>query len=157
VTPARTDKGTTLQVRRTIPAPQDAVFRAWTDPDVFRRWFGAPGGSTLHADMDVRVGGRYRIDMESSAGAGSVFGEYLEVKRPERLVYSFCWDGLPVAIADTRVTVEFHERGAETEVVITHERQPSRGVSEFHEWGWDGSLEKLAELFGKTQEPAGAV
>jgi uncharacterized protein YndB with AHSA1/START domain len=156
MTPAGTDKGTTLQVRRTIPASREAVFRAWTDPDVFRQWFGARGGSTLRADMDVRVGGHYRIDMESSAGTGSLFGEYLEVKNPERLVYTFCWDALPVAIPDTQVTVEFHERGKDTEVVITHERQPSRGVLEFHEWGWDGSLEKLAELLGKTKEPAGA-
>ena len=148
MTPAGTDKGTTLQLRRTIPASREAVFRAWTDPDVFRQWFGAPGGSTLNADMDVRVGGHYRIDMESAAGTGSVFGEYLEVMRPERLVYTFCWDALPLPIPDTQVTVEFHERGEETEVVITHERQPSRSVSEFHEWGWDGSLEKLAGLFG---------
>ncbi len=149
MTPARTAKGTTLQVRRTIPASRDAVFRAWTDPDVFRQWFGARGGSTVNAEMDVRVGGHYRIDMESSVGSGAVFGEYLEVKRPERLVYSFCWDGLPVAIPDTQVTVEFLERGVATEVVITHERQPSRSVAQFHEWGWDGSLEKLAELFGR--------
>jgi uncharacterized protein YndB with AHSA1/START domain len=137
MTPARTAKGTTLQVRRTIPASRDAVFRAWTDPDVFRQWFGARGGSTVNADMDVRVGGHYRIDMESSVGSGAVFGEYLEVKRPERLVYSFCWDGLPVAIPDTQVTVEFLER------------QPNQSVAEFHEWGWDGSLEKLAELFAR--------
>jgi uncharacterized protein YndB with AHSA1/START domain len=150
MTPARTARGTTLQVRRTIPASRDAVFRAWTDPDVFRQWFGARGGSTVNAEMDVRVGGHYRIDMESSVGSGAVFGEYLEVKRPERLVYSFCWDGLPVAIPETQVTVEFLERGTATEVVITHEHQPSRGVAEFHEWGWDGSLEKLDELLGRS-------
>ena len=151
MTPARTAKGTTLQLSRTIPASREAVFRAWTDPDVFRQWFGARGGSTLQAEMDVRVGGSYRIDMESSMGTGSVFGEYLAVEPPERLVYSFCLDRLPVAIPDTQVTVEFHDRGAATEVVITHERQPSRSVSEFHEWGWDGSLERLAEVLGTSR------
>jgi uncharacterized protein YndB with AHSA1/START domain len=149
MTPARTAKGTTLQVRRTIPASRDAVFRAWTDPDVFSQWFGARGASTVNADMDVRVGGHYRIDMESSVGSGAVFGEYLEVKRPERLVYSFSWDGLPVAIPETQVTVEFLDRGVATEVVITHDRQPNQSVAEFHEWGWDGSLEKLAEVLGR--------
>jgi uncharacterized protein YndB with AHSA1/START domain len=155
MTPAPTAKGTTLQVRRTIPASREAVFRAWTDPDVVRQWFGARGGSTLHADMDVRVGGRYRLDMESSLGTGSIFGEYLEVTPPERLVYTFRWDRVPVAIPDTQVTVEFLELEAATEVVITHERQPSRAVSEFHAWGWDGSLEKLAALFGNAKEAAG--
>jgi uncharacterized protein YndB with AHSA1/START domain len=148
MTAARTAKVTTLQLRRTIPASREAVFHAWTDPDVFRQWFGPRGGATVQADMDVRPGGNYRIDMEYSMGTSSVFGEYLEVKAPERLVYTFCWDGLPLAIPETQVTVEFLDRGPATEVVITHERQPSRSVSEFHEWGWDGSLARLAELFG---------
>jgi uncharacterized protein YndB with AHSA1/START domain len=149
MTPARPAEGTTLQLRRTIPASREEVFRAWTDPDVFRQWFGARDGSTLHADMDVRVGGRYRLDLESSMGTGSVFGEYLEVTSPERLVYTFCWDRVPVAIPDTQVTVEFLEREAATEVVLTHERQPSPSVSEFHESGWDASLERLAALLGR--------
>jgi hypothetical protein len=48
------------------------------------------------------------------------------------------------------VTVDFHERGSETEVVVTHERQPSPAVREFHETGWAVSFERLAELFERT-------
>jgi uncharacterized protein YndB with AHSA1/START domain len=146
MTPAPTFEGTTLQVRRTIAASRETIFRAWTDPEWFSQWFGSPEGSTEPLELDVRVGGRYRIEVSSSRGAGCLYGEYLEVKRPERLVYTFCWEGLPVHIPATQVTVEFHDLGTATEIVLTHERQPSRTVREFHEGGWTMSLTRLAEL-----------
>jgi uncharacterized protein YndB with AHSA1/START domain len=146
MTPAPTFQGTTLQVRRTLAASRETVFRAWTDPAWFGQWFGSPEGSTDPVELDVRVGGTYRIEMTSPQGAGSLVGEYLEVERPERLVYTFCWEGLPLHIPDTQVTVEFHDLGAETEIVLTHERQPSRSVRTFHVGGWEMSLTRLAEL-----------
>jgi uncharacterized protein YndB with AHSA1/START domain len=146
MTPAETHSGTTLQLRRTISASRETVFRAWTDPDWFRQWFGAPGLQMPQVEFDVRVGGSYRVEMTSPEGTGHLFGEYLEVKRPERLVYTFCWDGLPVHVPETQVTVEFHDRGPATEIVLTHERQPSRSLREFHEGGWTISLTRLAAL-----------
>jgi uncharacterized protein YndB with AHSA1/START domain len=140
---------TTLQLRRTVAATREEVFRAWTDPDWLRQWFGSRDTSIPRADLDLRVGGEYRIELTSPEGSGCLYGEYVEVKRPERLVYTFCWEGLPVAIADTLVTVELLDRDGATEVVVTHERQPSRGVREFHERGWTISLERLAELLGR--------
>jgi len=155
MSPAPTMGGTTLHLRRTVPASREAVFSAWTDPDSVRRWFGAPDTSIPRADLDVRVGGDYRIEMESPLGTASVFGTYIEVERPERLVYTFCWEGLPAPIAETQVTVEFHDRGAATEVVLTHERQPSRAAHEWHRWGWTHSLERFADLLERTGgEPA---
>jgi uncharacterized protein YndB with AHSA1/START domain len=140
--PART----TLQVTRVVPAPRDAVYAAWTEPDLFRQWFGPPGGVTPRAEMDVRAGGTYRIEWQTARGTAHLHGTYLDVEAPERLVYTFCWDGLPIAITDTRVTVEFRARGAATEVVLTHERQPSRDVHDFHAWGWSQSLTRLQAL-----------
>jgi uncharacterized protein YndB with AHSA1/START domain len=154
MSPAPTTGGTTLHLRRTVPGPREAVFRAWTDPESLRRWFGAPDTSIPRVDLDVRVGGDYRIDMESPLGAASVFGTYIEVERPERLVYTFCWEGLPAPIAETQVTVEFHERGGVTEVVLTHERQPSRAAHEWHRWGWTHSLERFGDLLEKTAAEA---
>jgi len=139
--------GTTLQLRRIIAAPREAVFDAWTEPELLRQWFGPPGGSAPRADMDVRVGGEYRIEMRTDAGTCHVYGTYLEVERPARLVYTFCWEGLPVAIADTQVTVELHVRGAATEVVLTHQRQPNAAAREFHAWGWSHCLTGLVGLF----------
>ncbi len=143
-----TGLGTTLQLRRTFDAPRERVFHAWTDPDSFRQWFGTPGTQMSQVDLGVRAGGDYRVEMTSPEGSGVLFGRYLEVKRPVRLVYTFCWDGTSLHIPDTQVTVEFHERGDATEVVLTHERQPSRSVRHFHEGGWNASLSRLAELLG---------
>jgi uncharacterized protein YndB with AHSA1/START domain len=143
-------EATTLQVRRTIAASRDAVFRAWTDPSWFRQWFGTRDVSIPHVELDVRVGGEYRVDFESARGNAQLFGTYLEVEPPARLVYTFCWGGAASEIAETLVTVEFQERGEETEVVVTHERQPSPAVSEFHESGWTVSFERLAELLERA-------
>jgi uncharacterized protein YndB with AHSA1/START domain len=137
---------TTLQVRRTFAATREVVFRAWTDPDWFSRWFGGANASIPRAELDVRVGGDYRVDWETEERSGSLFGRYLEVERPERLVYTFCWEGLPPEVTPTQVTVEFHDRGDETEVVLTHERQPSERVRAFHNRGWTASFDKLAEV-----------
>jgi uncharacterized protein YndB with AHSA1/START domain len=150
VSPAQGLQGTTLQLRRTIAASREAVFRAWTDPDWFRQWFGPRDVSIPHVDLDVRVDGDYRVDFESAQGTAYLFGKYLEVKRPERIVYTFCWGGAASEIAETVVSVDFHERGSETEVVITHERQPSPAAREFHEMGWTVSLERLAELLERA-------
>ena len=137
---------TTLQVRRTFAATREVVFRAWTDPEWFSQWFGGANTSIPRAELDVRVGGDYRVEWETEERNGSLFGRYLEVERPERLVYTFCWEGLGTAVAPTQVTVEFHDRGAETEVVLTHERQPSQRAQDFHQRGWTTSFDKLAEL-----------
>ena len=133
-----------------MAAPPETVFRAWTDPSWFAQWFGPADGTTSVAELDARVGGAYRIELSSPEGAGSLFGTYLEVSRPQRLVYTFCWEGLPVEIAETRVTVEFHDRGGATEIVLIHERQPTRGVRAFHERGWTASLERLAALLARA-------
>jgi uncharacterized protein YndB with AHSA1/START domain len=143
-------EGTTLQVRRTIAASREAVFRAWTDPSLFRQWFGTRDVSIPRLELDVRVGGDYRVEFESAQGAAHLFGTYLEVEPPARIVYTFCWGGAASEIAETLVTVEFEERGEETEVVVTHERQPSPAVREFHESGWTVSFERLGELLERA-------
>jgi uncharacterized protein YndB with AHSA1/START domain len=76
-------------------------------------------------------------------------GRYLEISPPERLVFTLGWEGFPTLHLDreaTQVTVELHQRGGETELVLTHERQPSRRIRAFHWYGWTGSLRKLQAL-----------
>jgi uncharacterized protein YndB with AHSA1/START domain len=152
---------TVLQVRRTFPASRERVFRAWTDPELLRQWLAPPRGTSPHAEADVRVGGEFRITMRSRAselfarlpGGGTdvvhMIGRYLEVTPPERLVFTMGWEEFPFVHLDrdaTTVTVEFHERGGGTEVVLTHARQPSHRIRAFHRYGWKGSLRKLASV-----------
>jgi uncharacterized protein YndB with AHSA1/START domain len=155
--PARAgpDTEAAVYLTRTFPAPRARVFRAWTEPGQFRQWFGPPQGSTPSAEMDVRPGGTYRIEMKPSyARTRFVVGTFLEVRPPERLVYTFDWEGpFPtIKLDESVVTVEFVDLGDATEVRILHERLPKRWQRAFHRWGWNGSLRRLTALL----EPGGA-
>jgi glutathione S-transferase len=133
----------TLEVRRTFAAPRQRVFDAWTRAEELRRWF-APGPlTTAVAEVDLRVGGRYRVTMRGPDGAEhTVTGVYRAIEPPKRLVYSWRWEDKPSA-GESTVTVEFHERGRSTEVVLRHEGLPSAKEIAEHEHGWNGCLEKL--------------
>jgi uncharacterized protein YndB with AHSA1/START domain len=153
---------TTLQVRRTFAASRERVFEAWLDPDLLQQWLSGPRGSdSPHAEVDARVGGEFRVTMQSMGSrlfgalpgpytdVVHMIGRYLEITPPERLVFTVGWEDMPMVNMDrdaSTVTVELHERGDETELVLTHERQPNRRVRAFHNFGWKGSLRKLEDL-----------
>jgi uncharacterized protein YndB with AHSA1/START domain len=134
-----------LTVRRTFACPREEVFEAWTDPDALVRWFGGALARTLSAAVDLRVGGAYRLTMQSGGQVGAVEGVYREVAPPERLVYTWRLD-IPGGAREALVTVEFHDREGATEVVITHEGLPTEESFEFHLGGWNASLERLGEM-----------
>src|SRR5438105_6022386 len=100
---------TTLDAERTFAASRERVFEAWTDPELFARWFTAPGGSSSDAEIDLRVGGAWRVSMKAPLWPrGHAFGTYLEVDPPARLVYTIAWEGFPNG-PESLVSVEFHE------------------------------------------------
>lgn len=137
-----------VRLSRTLAAPREKVFRAWTTPAELKRW-SAPGDMVpALAEVDLRVGGRYRIHMQAPDGAvHKVSGVYQVVDPPRRLVYTWAWEE-GSAQGDTLVTVEFNERGADqTEVVLTHERFPNAEIRDRHQHGWTGCLEKFVSLF----------
>lgn len=132
-----------VEIRRTFAAPRQRVFEAWTEPDALKRW-AAPGPlETPVAEVDLRVGGRYRIHMRGPDGKEHrVVGVYREVDPPRRLVYTWTWETNP-DVTDSVVTVEFHERGEATEVVLRHAGLPSEDSRRRHGEGWIGCLQKL--------------
>jgi uncharacterized protein YndB with AHSA1/START domain len=143
---------TTLRITRVIHAPRERVFRAWTDPRQVTRWFGgSPVARASSAESDVRVGGTFRIGFgqDPDREVWHCVGTYVEVVPPERLVYTFGWEGPRLSeIDETLVTVEFRDLGGATEIALTHERNATEEVRAFHLYGWQSSLEQLAELFG---------
>jgi uncharacterized protein YndB with AHSA1/START domain len=155
---------TILQIRRTFQAPREEVFRAWTDPALLRQWLTGVGTSP-HAEVDARVGGEFRITM-TSRGAKTLarllrdetgefvhlIGRYEEISPPERLVFTMGWQDFPTIHMDrdaSTVTVEFKETDDGTELVLTHERQPSRRMRTMHRVGWTGSFRKLDRLLAR--------
>ncbi|MGI8945987.1 MAG: SRPBCC family protein [Thermoleophilaceae bacterium] len=139
-----TDTGL-LRLERTFDASPEAVFDAWTNPDVLLRWWAAaPSWRPASAEVDLRVGGRYRLAMgdPESGALHAVGGEYREVSRPDRIVYSWSWeegDG-----HESVVTVTFRPEGDRTTVVLEHGGLASAESAERHRHGWEGCLDSLA-------------
>jgi uncharacterized protein YndB with AHSA1/START domain len=138
---------TTLRLQRTFDARPEEVFDAWTNPEVLRRWWAvAPSWRTPVAEVDLRAGGSYRLTMEDPQDGTShtVLGEYSEVRRPERLVYSWCWvqeDGSTGHVS--KVTVEFVPDGERTTVVLEHSELESPESAERHGKGWEACMQML--------------
>ena len=138
---------TTLRLTRTFAAPREKVFGAWTDPEELKKWWGPPGYATPSVEVDLRMGGKYRLGMRKLPD-GPIFylaGTYREVRPPEKLVYTWQWEAKP-ELGDTLVTVEFHDRGGSTEIVLTHELFPTEKARGDHERGWSSSWDKLAKI-----------
>ena len=143
-----TQTGThTVEIRRSIRAPRQRVFEAWTSAAEMKAWH-APGLLTVsHAEVDLRPGGAYRIHMREPNGSEHrVTGIYREVDPPKRVVYTWSWED-DVAVKDTVVTVEFHQRGESTEIVVTHAGLPTDDQRKQHAEGWQGIMEKLESVF----------
>jgi uncharacterized protein YndB with AHSA1/START domain len=137
-----------IRITRIIDAPREDVFRAWTEPEQIRRWWG-PGEFTCpSAEVDLRPGGSYRLAMQPAAGDPFVVGgTYLEVDPPARLVYTWRWETGPAADgSESRVTVEFNAEGDRTELVLTHADFPESHGPAPYQMGWEGGLDKFEAL-----------
>ena len=154
-------EGHGVTARRRYPAAPEEVFSAWVDPELIERWWGPAGFRTRVESLDLRVGGAFRFLMLSPSGSeGATAGVFLEIDRPRRLVFEateHCNCDLPEGetpqLEPALVTVEFHARGAETEVVVRHEGLVSARVAGRFEGGWGSSLACLAELIGPVDRP----
>ncbi len=135
-----------LTITRVIAAPRDKVFRAWTDPTELAKWWGPKGMTVPVCEIDVRPGGAIHTVMRTAEGTEyTMKGVYREVTPPERLVFTWCWQEGDMAGVETLVTVEFHDRGESTELVLSHEGFPSAAQCEGHTQGWSSSFECLDE------------
>ena len=139
----------TLVVCRTIPATAEFLFHAWTQPQHLKEWWGPSGVRCVEAQIDLRVGGLYRIANRFPDGKTIwITGEYEHIEVPHKLVYT--WrvehDSRPLE----RVTVEFKQKDMDTEVIVTHERIPDGRVRKQHESGWRGCLDGLVEYAKHT-------
>ena len=133
-----------LVVTRTFNAPARIVFEAWTKPELFRRWWvpKSMGMSLLSCEMDVRVGGKYRLEFEPDAMA--FFGTYLEVTPHSRLVWTNeeGGEGGPVT------TVTFEEKGGKT-LLVMHELYSSK---EALDAAGTGAADAMVETFAQLDE-----
>ena len=145
VTPASSLQVTLRRLYRKSPAE---TFKAWTDPEELKRWWGPPGYDAPSIEVDLRVGGRYRFAMRKLADGRTtiVTGVYQEIVPGVRLVFTWNWEVGPPFGSNTLVTVEFREAEGGTELVLIHERFDSEQARDEHTKGWNGCLEKLEAI-----------
>ena len=141
------DKDMRVRLSKVIPAPPESVFRAWTEPDQIARWSAPPGARVAESRVALEPGGAWKIGIRDEEGTvHTAFGAYREIDAPNRLVYTWDWEG-ETSVGETEVTVEFLADDGSTRVVLTHEGFPAGEAAEGHAQGWDACLGLLEALF----------
>lgn len=139
-----------LEMRRQIRTTREKAFEAWTNPNQLKQWFAvAEGFTTPLAEIELKVGGRYRLGMKA-AGDNPLLvvgGIYKEIVHPERLVFTWQWENGDPDEPETLVTVEFREQNGLTDIWLKHELFMDVPSRDKHGEGWMGCLNKLERLF----------
>jgi uncharacterized protein YndB with AHSA1/START domain len=140
-----------LQMKRVMHAPRALVFNALTEPDELAKWWGPSGFTAPSVEVDLRVGGRYRIAMQPPDGElFYLSGEFREVDPPARLAYTFRWEDPDPDDRETLVTLSLGDLGESTELVFTQRVFATEGRRSLHEQGWTDGLERLQQLMSQA-------
>jgi uncharacterized protein YndB with AHSA1/START domain len=142
--PARTG----IELQRRFRVSPEKLFHAWTQPAALRQWWCPEGWTAGDIAIDLRVGGRYRIEMRR-AGLGdpvTIAGEFLDVTPPQRLVYSWRWEGAFDGMPPTLVTVELTRAADETVLTLRHDNFVDLGLRQQHRTGWLAACNRLDRL-----------
>jgi uncharacterized protein YndB with AHSA1/START domain len=150
---ARTD-GLVLRLTCVLDAPRTRIFAALTEPGDLAKWWGPHGFTTPEIDLDLRVGGGYRLTMQPPEGEPfHLSGEYVEIDPPSRLVYTFRWDEPDPDDRPTVVTLSLDDVAGNTEVSLWQGEFVTDARLALHHSGWTDSLEKLRELIESGPSP----
>ena len=145
-----------VQVQRVIAASPETVYDEWLDAEALRDWMCPRPAHATRVELDPRVGGRLRIDIEDSGDRVVVTGQYLELDRPHRLAFTWrssAWS----EERDSVVTVTFEaEAGGRTLMTIHHVRLPDR-VRSGYRTGWARILEQFDHSIGTRHSSPGRV
>lgn len=148
-----------IVIQRTFPAGISRLWEAFTSRADMLRWHSPAGMTTPEVDIDFRIGGKYAITMEydETGEQVTVRGEYLEIEEPDRLHYTWKWDGQEI---ETDIVVTFKAvSDDETEVILTHSgfsEHPSADDIKHHRTysdhmgGWTTGFQKLEALVTPT-------
>ena len=133
-----------LTLNRSYPVPPEKVWRAWTSPEALKGWFGPAGPQAVSvADVDLRVGGRFRLVFGGPEGnEHEAAGVYREVVPHRKLVFSWCW---PRTTPDriSQITIVLRPEGGGTDMEFRHEQFFDQAARDGHLRGWTGTFDKL--------------
>ena len=135
-----------IAMTRLFDAPRRLVYDAYTKPELVRRWAAGPEGwSFAECEMDVRVGGKWRICLTGIEDGRELWqhGVFREVDEPERLVFTFVWEDEGERGVENLVTIEFEDRGDKTFMTFRHSPFLSAGERDGHNEGWSSTFDRL--------------
>ena len=138
-----------ILITQKFDAPKDLVFRAWTTPELVRRWWTAKRGEMKVAEIDLRVGGKWRYAMVTPDGMEVGFhGEYREIVPNERLVSTEVYEGMPDAEAVNTLTLTETDGRTTLEVLVQHQTKEHRDghVESGMEEGMQDAMDLLEEV-----------
>ncbi len=140
-----------ILITREFAAPAGKVWRAYTTPELIKQWWAGQRGTVTSAEVDLRVGGRWRYVMDAGGAEVSFRGEYRELEEPVRLVNTEIYEGLPDPDDHgSLITVTFTERDGRTAVrmLCEYRDQADRDavVASGMEGGMQESMDALDEV-----------
>jgi uncharacterized protein YndB with AHSA1/START domain len=142
-----------LRVTRRFSASAERVFDAWLDPDLARKFlFATPTGQVTRVEIDARPGGRYVIVDRRNGQDAAHFGEYLEIDRPRRLVFTLSVE--ENAKDADRIVVEIVPLQTGCELTLTHETSAPTDMKERITEGWTSVLAGLDAALQRGTETA---
>jgi uncharacterized protein YndB with AHSA1/START domain len=136
-----------LTLTRRLNAPPEKVYAAWTAPENLIRWFVPPSvvPGTAKADIDLRVGGKYRFSFRKDDGEYfEVGGVYREVVPNARLVFTWAWHSTPER--ESVVTISIKPEGERTLLTLHHAQFADEVARDSHQRGWTGMLDNIEKL-----------
>jgi uncharacterized protein YndB with AHSA1/START domain len=137
---------TQILITREFNAPRHLVFRAWTTPELIRRWWAGDRGEVTLAEVDLRPGGTWRYVMMARGGFEVAFhGEYREIVPGERIVSTEIYEGAPDARAVTTMTLTEHDGRTTLTLLVEHSSQEHRDMH-VNSGMEEGVQESLAHL-----------
>ena len=138
-----------ILITREFAAPRHLVYKAYTTPELIRRWWAGKRGNVTVAEIDLRVGGKWRYAMIADGGFEVAFhGEYREIIANERLVYTEVFEGAPDAEAVSTLTLAEQDQRTTVTILVQHANQESRDahVNSGMEDGLQEALDDLEEV-----------
>jgi uncharacterized protein YndB with AHSA1/START domain len=144
-------EGLVLRLTQRIHAPRERVFALLTVPDELARWFGPHGFTIPEVNVELRVGGHYRMTMQPpDAAVFHLSGEFVEIDAPRELRYTFRWEEPDPDDRTTVVHLELDDVGEGTLVSLTQGVFATAARFDLHRDGWTDSLERLAAVAEAT-------
>lgn len=133
-----------LHLERSLPHPCERVFAAFVDAESLASWWGPNGFTSTCLELDVRVGGRYRLAMQPPEGDRfHLSGEFRVVVPQRRLAFTFAWEEPDPDDRETLVELAFEPAGTESRVVLDQGVFATRARHDLHEAGWTETFDRL--------------